>query len=164
MARKIKNLSVKTREYKDRDGNSKANYQNVGAIMENDNGKQFMLIDKFINFAGLPDFSGKENSGCSNDFLYFSDIEKKEISGQSCPHSPAIKRTKNSSKHKPFYCVFKAFFTKKKAKIALKVPIAEGGVARAPALDDLLAGFCQVAISHSLYSGYCNQRFFRSSE
>ena len=62
MARKIKNLSVKTREYKDRDGNNKANYQNVGAIMENDNGKQFMLIDKFINFAGLPDFSGKENS------------------------------------------------------------------------------------------------------
>ena len=62
MARKIKNLSVKTREYKDKDGNSKANYQNVGAIMENDNGKQFMLIDKFINFAGLPDFSGKENS------------------------------------------------------------------------------------------------------
>ena len=45
MARKIKNLSVKTREYKDRDGNNKANYQNVGAIMENDNGGQFMLID-----------------------------------------------------------------------------------------------------------------------
>ncbi len=62
MARKIKNLSVKTREYKDRDGNPKANYVNVGAIMENDNGNQFMLIDKFINFAGLPDFSGKEKN------------------------------------------------------------------------------------------------------
>ena len=62
MARKIKNLSVKTREYKDRDGNNKANYQNVGAIMENGNGKQFMLLDKWINFAGIPDFSGKENS------------------------------------------------------------------------------------------------------
>ena len=60
MARKIKNLSVKTREYKDRDGNNKANYQNVGAIMENDNGKQFMLIDKFINFAGLPDLVAKK--------------------------------------------------------------------------------------------------------
>ena len=62
MPRKIKNLSVKTREYKDRDGNPKASYQNVGAIMENDNGGQFMLIDKFINFAGLPDFSGKRNN------------------------------------------------------------------------------------------------------
>ena len=62
MARKIKSLSVKTRGYKDKDGNPKANYQNVGAIMENDNGGQFMFIDKFINFAGLPDFSGKENN------------------------------------------------------------------------------------------------------
>ena len=30
--------------------------------MENDQGKQFMLLDKWINFAGIPDFSGKENS------------------------------------------------------------------------------------------------------
>ena len=36
MARKIKNLSVKTREYKDRDGNPKANWVNIGVIMEND--------------------------------------------------------------------------------------------------------------------------------
>ena len=62
MARKIKNLSVKTREYKDRDGNSKANWQNIGVIMENDQGKQFILLEKWINYAGLPDFSGKENS------------------------------------------------------------------------------------------------------
>ena len=54
MARKIKNLSVKTREYKDRDGNSKANWVNIGVIMENDQGKQFMLLDKWINFAGIP--------------------------------------------------------------------------------------------------------------
>ena len=62
MARKIKNLSVKTREYKDRDGNPKANWQNIGVIMENDQGKQFILLEKWINYAGLPDFSGKENS------------------------------------------------------------------------------------------------------
>ena len=63
MARKIKNLSVKTREYKDRDGNPKANWVNIGVIMENDQGKQFMILDKWINFAGIPDFSGKENNG-----------------------------------------------------------------------------------------------------
>ena len=61
MARKIKNLSVKTREYKDRDGNDKANWQNIGVIMENDQGKQFMLIDRWVNLGGLPDFSGKPN-------------------------------------------------------------------------------------------------------
>ena len=78
MARKIKNLSVKTREYKDRDGNDKANWVNIGVIMENDQGKQFMLLDKWINFAGIPDFSGKENSGSimvsmfdvDNDYKY----------------------------------------------------------------------------------------------
>ena len=46
MARKIKNLSVKTREYKDRDGNSKA---------------------------GIPDFSGKENSGSIMVNMFDSD-------------------------------------------------------------------------------------------
>ena len=62
MAHKLMNLSVKTREYKDRDGNPKANWQNIGVIMENDQGKQFILLEKWINYAGLPDFSGKENS------------------------------------------------------------------------------------------------------
>ena len=60
MARKVKNLSVKTREYT-KDGVKKANWQNIGVIMENDQGKQFMLIDRWVNLAGLPDFSGKPN-------------------------------------------------------------------------------------------------------
>ena len=62
MARKIKNLSVKTREYKDRDGNDKANWQNIGVIMENDHGKQFMLLDKFINLACIPDFKNPNST------------------------------------------------------------------------------------------------------
>ena len=44
------------------DGNPKAKWQNIGVIMENDQGKQFILLEKWINYAGLPDFSGKENS------------------------------------------------------------------------------------------------------
>ena len=77
MARKIKNLSVKTREYKDRDGNPKANWVNIGVIMENDLGKQFMLLDKWINFAGIPDFSGKENSGSIMVSMFDVDNEYK---------------------------------------------------------------------------------------
>ena len=61
MARKVKNLSVRTREYVDPQGNKKANWQNIGVVMENDQGKQFMLIDRWVNLAGLPDFSGKPN-------------------------------------------------------------------------------------------------------
>jgi len=62
MARKIKNLSVKTRVYKDKDGNDKANWENIGAIMENDQGKQFMLLDKWINLAGIPDFKNPNST------------------------------------------------------------------------------------------------------
>ena len=95
MAKKIKNLSVKTREYKDRDGNSKANYQNVGAIMENDNGKQFMLIDKFINFAGLPDFSGKENSASLLVNIFDVDNEYKPKSYRADNIPPSNKGNDN---------------------------------------------------------------------
>ena len=60
MAKKVKNLSVKTREYV-KDGVKKANWQNIGVIMENDEGKQYMLIDRWVNLAGLPDFGNKPN-------------------------------------------------------------------------------------------------------
>ena len=30
-------------------------------IIENDQGKQFILIDRWVNLAGLPDFSDKPN-------------------------------------------------------------------------------------------------------
>ena len=72
MARKIKNLSVKTREYKDRDGNPKANWVNIGVIMENDQGKQFMLLDKFINLAGIPDF---KNSNSTSVMITMFDVD-----------------------------------------------------------------------------------------
>ena len=81
MARKIKNLSVKTREYKDRDGNAKANWQNIGVIMENDQGKQFILLEKWVNLSGLPDFSGKENSSSImvNVFDVENNYQRKDI-------------------------------------------------------------------------------------
>jgi len=90
MARKIKNLSVKTREYKDKDGNPKANWQNIGVIMENDQGKQFMLLDKWINFAGIPDFSGKENS--SSVMVSIFDVDDNY---QSRSNSPSYKGQDN---------------------------------------------------------------------
>ena len=41
--------------------------------MENDQGKQFILLEKWINYAGLPDFSGKENS--SSLMINIFDVE-----------------------------------------------------------------------------------------
>ena len=95
MARKIKNLSVKTREYKDKDGNPKANWVNIGVIMENDQGKQFMLLDKWINFAGIPDFSGKENSGSIMVSMFDVDNEYKPKNYRADNITPSNKGNDN---------------------------------------------------------------------
>ena len=95
MARKIKNLSVKTREYKDRDGNPKANWVNIGVIMENDQGKQIMLLDKWINFAGIPHFSGKENSASIMVSMFDVDNEYKPKSYRTDNIPPSNKGNDN---------------------------------------------------------------------
>lgn len=61
MVRKIKDLAVKTREYTNTAGEKKANWQNIGSIMENDEGRQFILLDRWVNLAGIPDFGAKPN-------------------------------------------------------------------------------------------------------
>lgn len=53
MATKKYDLAVKTGEYQDREGNTKGRYENIGAIMENDNG-QFMMLKRTFNPAGVP--------------------------------------------------------------------------------------------------------------
>lgn len=58
-ARKIYDLAVKTREYTNAQGEKKANWQNVGSIMEGDDGRQFMMLARWFNPAGVPDHSGK---------------------------------------------------------------------------------------------------------
>lgn len=45
-------LTVKTGEYQDREGNTKGRYENVGKILRNDNG-QFMLLKRTFNPAGV---------------------------------------------------------------------------------------------------------------
>lgn len=61
MVRKIKDLAVKTREYTNTAGEKKANWQNIGSIMENDEGRQFILLDRWVNLAGIPDYGNKPN-------------------------------------------------------------------------------------------------------
>tara|TARA_R100000329_G_scaffold18666_3_gene18642 strand:- start:43 stop:231 length:189 start_codon:yes stop_codon:yes gene_type:complete len=58
--------------------------------MENDQGKQFMLLDKWINFAGIPDFSGKENS--SSVMVSIFDVDDNY---QSKNNSPSYKGQDN---------------------------------------------------------------------
>lgn len=53
-ARKIKDIAVKTGEYQDRNtGDTKGRYQNVGALMKNDDGSVFILLQRTFNPAGI---------------------------------------------------------------------------------------------------------------
>ena len=57
--RKYKDLAVKVSEYTTSSGEKKGRWQNVGSIMQDETGAQFLMISKWFNFAGVPDLSGK---------------------------------------------------------------------------------------------------------
>lgn len=53
MARKKYDLVVTTGEYQGRDGNTKREYKNIGAVLENDKGL-YMVLDRTFSPAGVP--------------------------------------------------------------------------------------------------------------
>lgn len=60
-AKKIRELVVKTGSYRDRDGNEKPRWKNVGSLMESEDGKKFILLDTTFNPAGVPNPDGRDN-------------------------------------------------------------------------------------------------------
>ncbi|MBF9235546.1 hypothetical protein [Microvirga alba] len=74
MARKLYDLAVKTGEYTDGSGAKKGRWQNVGAVMQNDDGGKFIMLAKWFNPAGVPDLSGK---GAGSESILLSMFEPK---------------------------------------------------------------------------------------
>lgn len=60
MAKKIKDAAVKTGEYQS-GGQTKARWQNVGALMEDDKGGLFCMLDRSFNPAGVPYKEGSQS-------------------------------------------------------------------------------------------------------
>jgi len=58
--RKTHDLAVKVGEYTNAQGEKKNRYQNVGAVMQGDNG-QFIMLAKWFNPAGVVDARGGES-------------------------------------------------------------------------------------------------------
>lgn len=56
--RKTHDLAVKTGEYVAKDGQTKGRYQNVGSVLEGDDGRRVILLAKWFNPAGVPDPKG----------------------------------------------------------------------------------------------------------
>mgnify|MGYP000739297464 CR=1 FL=1 len=58
---KIFDLAVVVGEYTDRNGQPKKRYQNVGAVMQGQNGGQYLLLDRHFNPAGIPNPENRGN-------------------------------------------------------------------------------------------------------
>ena len=63
MAHKTHDIVAKVGEYTDRQGQTKARYENVGALMQGDNGP-FILLDRHFNPAGINGKDGKIVVSC----------------------------------------------------------------------------------------------------
>lgn len=65
MAKKVKDVVIKIGEYTDRNtGESKARWQAVGALMKNDDGSVFILLERWFNPAGIPSDRGSVLLNC----------------------------------------------------------------------------------------------------
>lgn len=58
MTKKIKDLAVKVGTYESK-GETKNRYINIGAVLENNDGGKFMLLDRTFSPAGVPNPDGK---------------------------------------------------------------------------------------------------------
>ena len=62
MAQKLRDIAVKTGEYLDRQsGQTKGRWQNVGALMKNDDGSEFIIMHRWFNPAGLPNPDNRDS-------------------------------------------------------------------------------------------------------
>lgn len=77
-------LAVKTGSYQDSTGQTKNRYQNIGAVMQGDNGP-FILLDPLINLAAVPREAGK-------DRIIVSCFEPKDGQQQAAPQQRAPQR------------------------------------------------------------------------
>lgn len=86
MAKKLYDLAVKTGEYQDRNGQTKGRWQNVGAVMEGNDGNKFIMLSKWFNPAGVPDLSGKN---ATSESILLSMFKPQDRSGDQSQHDQA---------------------------------------------------------------------------
>jgi hypothetical protein len=84
MAHKTHDLAVKVGSYINQQGEQKNRYQNVGALMQGDNGP-FIMLAKWFNPAGVQDDRGGES-------ILISVFEPRQ-EGQQAPQRTASRQT-----------------------------------------------------------------------
>lgn len=89
-------LAVKTSEYQDSYNKTRARWKNIGSLMEDDKGGEFILLDKFINFAMLGE-PGRDNILVS----LFEPKERSNSDNSSSNSSYSISSNNNSFEAMP---------------------------------------------------------------
>ena len=64
MATKLYDVTVKTGEYTNGQGETKGRYENIGTMMQGDNGP-FLILKRTFNPAGVPNPENKDSVICS---------------------------------------------------------------------------------------------------
>lgn len=64
MAKKLYDVSVKTGSYTDGSGQTKGRYENIGVMMEGDNGP-YLMLKRTFNPAGVPGQNDRDTVLCS---------------------------------------------------------------------------------------------------
>ena len=59
--KKVYDLSVKVSSYVDREGTTKNKYENVGSVMEKEDGGKFIIMNRTFNPAGCPNPENKSS-------------------------------------------------------------------------------------------------------
>lgn len=83
MAKRVKDLAVVTGTYTNNQGEEKRRYMNCGALMEGDDGGQFIMLSRFINYSILPRKQGSES-------ILISVFDIRERDGADTAEKPAM--------------------------------------------------------------------------
>lgn len=85
MPKKIKDACVKLSSYTDRNGETKNRYENVGSVLQMDDGGKMMLLKRTFNPAGVPNPDDRDTV-----IISFFDVKERESGGfQEAPRAPA---------------------------------------------------------------------------
>ena len=95
MAKKLYDLAVKTGSYTDREGNEKGRWQNIGSVLQMDDGGKVILLSRTFNPAGVP---FKEGS----DQIMVSMFPPKDKDGQTSAPRSAPAQTQAGDDDIPF--------------------------------------------------------------
>ena len=95
-------LAVVTSKYTDRNGNEKANWENIGAIFEKENGGKFMTLKATFNPAGIERKAGSDSIVVSM-FPVKDKEQRSSAVSQSTATSERQQQSGNNVNEDPFY-------------------------------------------------------------